>query len=362
MTQVGVWTELRLGGSSAETSPSARLLAGIGSKPSGEAHASPKLSSAYFPWETPSRGEAGFRSSVERNCATPLLAHRIYLDTAFGLAAEVNETSPDGTMAGPFSFGAFPVTTSSPLLLHHLVPHEHWYFTPTPAPRVPTVTRFPSQRPRRPREQWFMIALIVAALAALGVALISQFGWSHMQDQLAQLNPAIAILAMAVLPLFGFSVAVVYVVAGAKFGFWMGGLIITGITVVHLVASHAIARSFLRAPLQRLLARRKHHLPEFPPSESRSIALMASLVPGPPYFVRNYLLALTNIPLRTYFWICLPVYVVRSYVTLSLGDLSHDMSGEKLALLLAVYLVKLAICGYLLQRLRQRLKGTHPTG
>lgn len=206
-----------------------------------------------------------------------------------------------------------------------------------------------------------MLALITVAAIALAIALATSFGLTHLQEVLARLDPVVAIAAMALLPLVGFSVAVVYIAAGAKFGFWIGGLVIVGITAVHLIVSHWIGRSFLRAPLQRMLARHQHHLPNFPPSESRSIALMVSLVPGPPYFARNYLLALTSIPLSTYFWVCLPVYVVRSYVTLSLGDLSRDLSGPKLALLIAIYIVKLGICGYLLQRLRRRLQGRHST-
>lgn len=228
------------------------------------------------------------------------------------------------------------------------------------APRVPPVREPELRRPRRPREQGLMIALITLAAIALAVALATSFGLTHLQDELARLDPVIAIAAMALLPLLGFSVAVVYIVAGAKFGFWLGGLVILGITAVHLIIGHWIGRSFLRAPLQRLLVRHQHHLPKFPSSESRSIALMVSLVPGPPYFVRNYLLALTTIPLRVYFWVCLPVYVVRSYVTLSLGDLSRELSGQKLALLAAIYIVKLGICGYLLQRLRKRLQGKNP--
>lgn len=249
------------------------------------------------------------------------------------------------------------MTTSSPLLLHHVVPHEHAFFVPTPAPRLPVVEERAPGQPRRPSEQGLKLALIAAAVIALGLALASQFGWRHLQEELTELNPALAIAAMAVLPLFGFSVAVVYIVAGAKFGLWMGGLIITGITAFHLVASHWIARSFLRRPLERVLARHRHHLPDFPTSENRSVALMAALIPGPPYFVRNYLLALTTIPLRVYFWICLPVYVVRSYVTLSLGDLSQNLTGQKLLMLVGVYLLKLSICGYLLYHLRRRLRG-----
>jgi uncharacterized membrane protein YdjX (TVP38/TMEM64 family) len=83
---------------------------------------------------------------------------------------------------------------------------------------------------------------------------------------------------------------------------------------------------------------------------------MASLVPGIPYFARNYLLALSGVPLWTYFWICLPIYVARSYLTIFLGDLSSDPDGQKLFLIVAVYALKLGICAYLIRRLRQRYK------
>lgn len=206
-----------------------------------------------------------------------------------------------------------------------------------------------------------MLALIVVALIALGIALVTRFGVAGLQDKLIALDPFVAIAAMALLPLVGFSVAVVYVVAGAKFGVWIGGAVIIGITAVHLIGSHLIARSMLRGPLERWMHRRNRHLPAFPASENRAVAVMAALMPGLPYFARNYALALTSIPLRVYFWVCLPLYVIRSYVTLALGDLSRDGSREKLLWLVAIYVVKLSICAYLLQRLRRRLKGFHPT-
>lgn len=162
---------------------------------------------------------------------------------------------------------------------------------------------------------------------------------------------------MATLPVTGFSVGVIYLVAGAKFGPLLGGVAVAGATACHLVLTHWISRSFLRAPLLRLLERRGHRLPEIPAGENGAVSVMAALVPGVPYFARNYLLALSGIPLRTYFWICLPIYVARSYVTIFLGDLSGDPSRQRLVVLVLVYVAKLAVCAYLLARLRKRYKG-----
>jgi uncharacterized membrane protein YdjX (TVP38/TMEM64 family) len=112
----------------------------------------------------------------------------------------------------------------------------------------------------------------------------------------------------------------------------------------------------LRGPLQRFLKRRNHSLPHAPEGEYASIAAMAALVPGLPYFSRNYLLALTDIPLRVYFWVCLPIYVVRSYMVILLGDIGMDVNRKTLAILIGVYVLKLSICGYLLWRIRRRMK------
>ena len=74
----------------------------------------------------------------------------------------------------------------------------------------------------------------------------------------------------------------------------MGVVVVAGLTALHLLGSHWIGRGYLRKPLERWLEKRKYRLPELSPGEDASIALMAVLVPGPPYFVRNYLLAVSG--------------------------------------------------------------------
>jgi len=126
-----------------------------------------------------------------------------------------------------------------------------------------------------------------------------------------------------------------------------------------LLATHWICQTVLREPLQRYLAKRNHRLPHVPEGEDVSVAAMAALVPGLPYFARNYLLALTDVPLRVYFWVCLPIYVVRSFVAIMLGDLGTEPDRGTLVLLVAVYAVKLSICAYLIWRIRRRIRLLH---
>lgn len=214
----------------------------------------------------------------------------------------------------------------------------------------------PGRNPSRWRP-WLLGGAALLGIAAI-VALFSftELDWADLQDALLHVNLAALWALMLILPVGGFSVSVVWLVAGARFGPWWGGAVVAGVTAGHLLIMHAIGRHWLRRWLRGWLRKRGHELPAVPAGENVSIAVMAALAPGLPYFARNYLLALSDVPLRVYFWVCLPLYVARSYVTLFIGDLAREPSGRQLAILVLVYVVKLGICAYLLWHLRRRLK------
>lgn len=204
--------------------------------------------------------------------------------------------------------------------------------------------------------KWSLVAVAVLVVLAAGIGLSEEVDWHALRRSLESMDRGPLLALVAVLPVFGFSIALVYLVVGAVFGGWVGMAVIAGATAVHLLGSHWIARSFLRAPVQRFLARRKHRLPEMPPGEEWAVVLMTALVPGLPYFARNYLLALSGIPLRIYFWICWPVFVLRSGLVIFLGDFSGDFSIRRMAILGSVLAAKVGICAYLIFRLRARSK------
>lgn len=196
-----------------------------------------------------------------------------------------------------------------------------------------------------------LILLVTAVVVAIFIS--DEVDWRALSRSMAEFNPVVAIALMAVLPLMGFPISVVYLAIGARFGPLAGLPIVTGITAFHLAATYWITRSFLRKPLDRLIERRGYHLPEVRPGEQAAVGLLAALIPGLPYFVRNYLLALTDIRLRVIFGVCLPVYVARSYVTIMIGDLANDPSTSQFLLLAAVYVIKLGICAWIVWRLRR---------
>ena len=205
------------------------------------------------------------------------------------------------------------------------------------------------------KRRWWLVGTLLALAVVAGIALAAEAGgWGELMSVAEAINPVLTLVLMALLPLAGFSIGVVYVVAGLKFGLVGGGLAIIAVTAVHLLGTHWIARSFLREPLRRFLERRSYRLPEAPKGAERSLAAMVALVPGAPYFLRNYGLALSGMPLRSYFWVCLGVYAVRSYVTLALGDLGADPSRRGFLWLAGIFVVKVVICAYLIKRIRRK--------
>lgn len=226
-----------------------------------------------------------------------------------------------------------------------------------PAQRAAPETIMRAFRPTLTKRHWLYGGLAVLALL-VGVLLLTatDFDWQAIPRTMNRLDTTTIVLLMAVLPVAGFPISMVYLLIGLRFGPVVGLAVVTGITALHLLGTHWIARSFLRGPLQRLIVRRNHHVPEVPPGENGAIALMIMLAPGIPYFLRNYVLALSGIPLRIYFAIAMPIHVLRSYVALFLGDIGSGPSGRAWLFLGLFYGTKLAIFAAVAWWLRARHK------
>ena len=207
---------------------------------------------------------------------------------------------------------------------------------------------------------WGFVGVIAAVIVAVVLILVyTDLSWKNVTDWIDGVNPLLALPLMALLPIAGFPIAIVYLFAGARFGPWWGGAIVAGITAIHILGTYLIAKSFLRAPLQRFIEKKHKHLPEIPEDEQAAVCVIATLVPGLPYFVRNYLLALDGVKLKYFFTVCLPIYVARSYVTILLGNMGSDPNRNKLVILVSVDALKVAICAWVIWRLREHHRKHH---
>ncbi|MDB6131339.1 MAG: associated Golgi protein [Verrucomicrobiales bacterium] len=177
-------------------------------------------------------------------------------------------------------------------------------------------------------------------------------------DASQRINPILVIVLCAVLPAFGFPITLVYLAAGLRFGSNWGFVVITGCTFFHIFLPYAITRRLLDHPLTRWMARSRHKLPVTSSTNGWFISLLAALFPGIPYFMRNYLLGLTRVPLRLILAVCWPIYALRSLIVIYAGDASHVWDSKKVIIVVVIYGMKLGICGWLVLKLKASLKQT----
>jgi uncharacterized membrane protein YdjX (TVP38/TMEM64 family) len=200
-----------------------------------------------------------------------------------------------------------------------------------------------------------LLAVVLLITGVVALFYFTELNWRDVPALLQRVSRPLALLIMATMPLIGFPISAVYLAAGAIFGPWLGLLVVSGVTALHLAVMQLLANTVLRGPIERLRHKWHHRIPDVPPHEHATVAAMLVIVPGPPYFVRNCLLAFARLPLRALFGVALPLYVVRSCTTIFLGDLGNDPSRTALAVLVGIYLLKLTATVFLFRRFKHSL-------
>lgn len=213
---------------------------------------------------------------------------------------------------------------------------------------------------RRKRYQWGTAAVVAAVGAALLALHFAEFEWRELGQEiprwLERVNRPVALALMATLPIVGFPVSAVYLSIGAIFGPMWGGLVVTGITLVHLATTHVLARTLLRHRIERWRKKWNEKLPVISQGDNISLVAMIIIVPGLPYVARNCLLAVSGVPLRYLLLVGVPLYVARSYTTLFLGNLGNDHSAKMFWVIGVIFVAKLAVSVLLFWRLRRAAK------
>lgn len=114
-------------------------------------------------------------------------------------------------------------------------------------------------------------------------------------------HPGLFIIMMIVLPLFGFPISPFLILVGIKFGPYWAAVITSLIFAFHLVIAYLLTHSFLRRRISMLLARMNYQIPQIKESRRLIFSIIFMALPGLPYTIKNFSLAILNIPFSTYF-------------------------------------------------------------
>jgi uncharacterized membrane protein YdjX (TVP38/TMEM64 family) len=211
---------------------------------------------------------------------------------------------------------------------------------------------------KRWRNRIILWGTIIGVCLIIGLV-FHQFDLKTIHSWGARMNGWILFALMALLPLVGIPISILCVMAGAKFGPWEG-LGVTSLAVAfNLAASWWIVRSWLRKPLEKLLRKTQYKKPTLEKGEYAGLCLLTALIPGPSYTLKNYFLAMSNLPFRIIFWIGLPAHVFAMSPGILFGNFSGHMTGGKLTLLIVYTLLLIGASQFLIRRLRNRKRKRH---
>ncbi|MCW1923093.1 hypothetical protein OKA05_11060 [Luteolibacter arcticus] len=196
------------------------------------------------------------------------------------------------------------------------------------------------------------LVVSILLLVAAGIAL-----WSY-RDHLNResivafaegLSLPLFVLAFFMLPLIGFPITPMLVVAGIRFGFGGGMAVAAGAILFHHVVAFRLTHGLFRERLRNRLGRAGHGIPAIDPKHQAWFTALFAAVHGPPYAPKLYLLALTDVPFRIYLWVGAPIYIFFCVIPIGAGSAVNTLKPWVIYALVGMSAVLLA-AGFFLKK------------
>lgn len=203
--------------------------------------------------------------------------------------------------------------------------------------------------------QWMMGGAVVVALVAIAF-LYQRIDIEAVHARAERLNGGLVFALITLLPLAGFPITVAHAVAGARFGTGLGLALAAVSILLQLLISYGLVHLF-----RDVFARRLHKVrKQLPKGANGPVTLFTVLLPGVPYFAKNYVVPVMGVPLRTFLLWAFPVHVARSSIAIFFGDKSDELTPGRIAFFVVYGLVISAACAWTFRRLRAQLPSPQP--
>lgn len=193
--------------------------------------------------------------------------------------------------------------------------------------------------------------------AAIVLALAAWFAWEHRanlsRENLVargqELHAAWFIAAFFILPVLGFPISILTILAGVRFGLVGGMALAAGGTIFHHIAAYRITHGLFRDKVRERLERAGRKIPPIKKEHQVLLTALFAAIHGPPYAPKLYLLALTDIPFRIYLGVGAPIYILFCLVPIGAGSAVMNFSPVWLFALTALSIV-IMMAGFWLKK------------
>lgn len=203
------------------------------------------------------------------------------------------------------------------------------------------------------------ILLLAALLGACGILLwVYWGGWSveeintwisHWVDEIESWPAYLFFLAMAILPLAGFPISALFIVASIRFGVAWGIPFSLAAVAVNMVLAYWVSKKALRGWIERMLLRWNYSIPVIKP-ENATKWIVAIRFCGAPLMVQNYILGLARAPFWPYlvYSVISQIFFVVGFVVFGKSFVSGKMGTALMGL--AVLIIALMVFALLRKR------------
>ena len=207
--------------------------------------------------------------------------------------------------------------------------------------------------PKKSQRRWWTIT--VSALVVIGISWLIH---AHLDDLSREaimrhgrdLPPAGFVAAFLILPLLGFPISILLVLAGLRFGLGVGMVLVSGGMIFHHFAAYHLAHGGFREWVIQRLKRAGYTIPTIKSKHRIWFTAVFAAIHGPPYVVKLYLLALTNIPFRIYCSVGAPVYIIFGLIPVSAGSAIVHLDANWIYLFIGISFALLFVAYYLQRR------------
>lgn len=205
---------------------------------------------------------------------------------------------------------------------------------------------------------YFKVAVFCLLLGVGLVALfLLDFDVTRIFEGKEEISPWLFVLCMSVLPVIGFPIAAFYLFAGMAFGFWEAWLYCLVSLVVNMSLSYLVARYLLRDSATRLIQKAGYEPSKLSEMNQIRLIFLLRVVPGAPFPVQNYLLAVLGIPFGTYLILSLLLQgTIAAGVVACGGALPQEITAGHIIIGLA--LISILVGAKTIYHLRTRNKKT----
>ena len=198
---------------------------------------------------------------------------------------------------------------------------------------------------------------VKTSVMLLTLAAVAWFIYDHHEElsreaiiQFGRQLPAVWLVALfLVLPLMGFPVSIFLFVVGIRFGF-VGGMAVSAVaTFFHNYVAFRLTHGLFRNRLRAYLERVGYGIPPIDMHHRFRFTLLFAAIHGPPYVAKIYLLALTDVPFRFYFWVGSVVYIIFAAIPVGAGSAVAHLDATWIYIIITLFAI-VPLVGFWLRR------------